>query len=57
MMLLILVWLPLNDMLMQIMNGFQAMQGFLRVFGVEGPNGLFEIQVLTVQPFYFIASL
>ena len=31
--------------IMKVMNGFQAMQGFLRVFGVEGPNGVFHIQV------------
>ena len=33
-----------NDGL-EILNGFQAMQGFLRVFGVKSPSGKFTIEV------------
>ena len=34
-----------NSCLDQIVNGFQATQGFLRVFGVPGADGQFTIQV------------
>ena len=38
-----------SELVYQVLNGFQAMQGFLRVFGIPSTNGQFVIGVCDFQ--------